>query len=81
MTPVDESDIPSELVERLQEEKKIEVVKRKEKSEAHIYMTLKVMFEDCFHGHQGNDLYDAERVNANFTQEVNNGSLSDHTIT
>ena len=67
---MDETDIPTELAERLQEEKKIEVVKRKEKSEAHMYMTLKIMFEDCFHGHQGNDLYDSERVNANFTQEV-----------
>ena len=70
LTPVGESDIPTELVDRLQEEKKIEVVRRKEKSEAHLYMNLKVMFEDCFHGHQGNDLYDTERVNANFSQEV-----------
>ena len=70
LTPVGECDIPTELVDRLQEEKKIEVVRRKEKSEAHLYMNLKVMFEDCFHGHHGNDLYDTERVNANFSQEV-----------
>ena len=66
---VAEDDIPSELVERLQEEKKVEIVKRKEKSESHLYMTIRILFEDCFHGHQGNDLYDSDRM-TNFTQEL-----------
>jgi len=59
---VKEDDIPSELVERLQEEKKVEIVKRKEKTEAHLYMTVKILFEDFFQGHQGNDLYDTDRL-------------------
>ena len=49
---VTEDDIPNELTERLQEEKKIELVKRREKNEAHLYMTLRILLEDAFCGHQ-----------------------------
>ena len=66
---VKEEDIPNELTERLQEEKKIEMVKRREKNEAHLYMTLRILLEDAFCGHQGNDLYDVEKV-AHSYQEV-----------
>jgi len=66
---VKEDDIPNELTDRLQEEKKIELVKRREKNEAHLYMTLRILLEDAFCGHQGNDLYDVEKV-AHSYQEV-----------
>ena len=49
---VKEDDIPNELTDRLQEEKKIELVKRREKNEAHLYMTLRILLEDAFCGHQ-----------------------------
>ena len=52
LCPVTEEDIPNELTERLQEEKKIEMVKRREKNEAHLYMTLRILLEDSFCGHQ-----------------------------
>ncbi len=55
-------DIPEALVERLQEEKRLELARRKEKQEAHLYMTLRVLTEDAFAGHQGNDLFDPDRV-------------------
>ncbi|XP_032457106.1 ubiquitin carboxyl-terminal hydrolase 7 isoform X1 [Nasonia vitripennis] len=59
---VREEDIPQELVERLQEEKRLEQIKRKERNEAYLFMTVNVLFEDSFNGHQGNDLYDQEKA-------------------
>ncbi|KAK5641318.1 hypothetical protein RI129_009865 [Pyrocoelia pectoralis] len=59
---VTDADIPSELADRLAEEKRMEQVRRKERSEAHLYMTINVLLEDSFDGHQGNDLYDPERA-------------------
>lgn len=35
-------DIPQQLVERLQEEKRVEAQKRKERQEAHLYMQVQV---------------------------------------
>lgn len=55
-------DIPSELADRLAEEKRMEQVRRKERTEAHLYMTVNILLEDAFDGHQGNDLYDPERA-------------------
>jgi ubiquitin carboxyl-terminal hydrolase 7 len=51
-----------QLVDRLQEEKRLEQIKRKERNEAYLFMTVNVLFEDSFDGHQGNDLYDQEKV-------------------
>lgn len=59
---VTDADIPSELADRLAEEKRMEQVRRKERSEAHLYMSINVLLEDSFDGHQGNDLYDPERA-------------------
>ncbi|KAL7638741.1 UNVERIFIED_CONTAM: hypothetical protein RMT77_010274 [Armadillidium vulgare] len=59
---VTEEDIPQELIDRLQEEKRIEMIRRKERNEAHLYMNVHVVLEDSFSGHQGNDLYDPEKV-------------------
>jgi len=60
LSPVSETDIPEALSQRLQEEKKLEVIRRKEKNEAYLYMTVKIVLEDAFYGHQGNDLFDPE---------------------
>jgi len=59
---VTEDDIPRELLERLKDEKNLELLKRKERSEAHLYMQVTVMLEDAFVGHQGCDLYDPEKL-------------------
>ena len=41
-------DIPQQLVERLQEEKRVEAQKRKERQEAHLYMQVQVgKKQDC----------------------------------
>jgi len=49
-----------QLSDRLAEEKKLESTRRKERTEAHLYMNVQVLLEDAFEGHQGNDLYDPE---------------------
>jgi len=56
-----ERDIPRELVARLSEERRLEALKRKERNEAHLYMTVQLVTEDNFQGHQGFDLYDPEQ--------------------
>ena len=40
----------------------MEIVRRKERNEAHLYMAVHVLLEDAFDGHQGNDLFDPERA-------------------
>ena len=60
LAPVGQEDIPEAIYDRLQEEKKLEAIRRKEKNEAHLYMTVKVILEDAFFGHQGHDLFDQE---------------------
>ena len=42
LLPVTDVDIPQQLVERLQEEKRVEAQKRKERQEAHLYMQVQV---------------------------------------
>ena len=39
---VTEKDIPQDLIDRLQEEKRQEMIRRKEKNEAHLYMMVQV---------------------------------------
>ncbi|CAB1350298.1 unnamed protein product, partial [Coregonus sp. 'balchen'] len=48
---VNDVDIPQQLVERLQEEKRVEAQKRKERQEAHLYMQVQIVTEDQFCGH------------------------------
>lgn len=45
LQPVTDMDIPQQLVERLQEEKRVEAQKRKERQEAHLYMQVQVRGE------------------------------------
>ncbi|XP_033118944.1 ubiquitin carboxyl-terminal hydrolase 7-like [Anneissia japonica] len=62
LQPVTDEDIPDTLQKRIQEERKLEIQRRKDKSEAHLYMLLRVYTEDQFYGHQGNDLFDSEKI-------------------
>lgn len=41
-------DIPQQLVERLQEEKRVEAQKRKERQEAHLYMQVQVIRKSTY---------------------------------
>ncbi|ESO84027.1 hypothetical protein LOTGIDRAFT_184079 [Lottia gigantea] len=63
LLPNGDLDIPESLEERLQEERRVDAQKRKERTEAYLYMNVQVLLEDHFYGHQGNDLFDTERVN------------------
>jgi ubiquitin carboxyl-terminal hydrolase 7 len=49
---VTDKDIPEEVIQRLNAEKSLEIVKRREKMEAHLYMTVRLLLEDMFYGHQ-----------------------------
>jgi len=58
---VAENIIPDTLHARLQEEKRVEVQRRKERNEAHLYMNIQVVTADHFAGHQGYDLFDMDK--------------------
>lgn len=49
------------MVERLQEEKRIETVRRKERNDLHIYTNIQVFVEDCFDSHLGIELIDMDQ--------------------
>lgn len=42
--------------------RRLEAQKRKERTEAHLYMSVQVLTEDHFYGYQGNDLFDSEKA-------------------
>ncbi|KAK2192630.1 hypothetical protein NP493_27g01010 [Ridgeia piscesae] len=58
---VTESDIPEALRQRLEDEKRLEAERRKERTEAHLYMIVQVLMEDEFCSHQGNDLFNSDK--------------------
>lgn len=62
MLETNENDFSFQLEMRLQEERRIEQIRRKERNESHLYTTLNVFLEDCFDGHQGPDLFDSEQT-------------------
>jgi len=49
------------LVERLQDEKRIETIRRKERNDLHIYTNIQIFLEDCFDSYLGMDLFDIEQ--------------------
>ncbi|XP_050084011.1 ubiquitin carboxyl-terminal hydrolase 7 isoform X1 [Anopheles aquasalis] len=56
---VKESDIPEELLERLNEQRRIQQVRRTERTEATNYVSLNVLLSDYMEVHQKSDLFDA----------------------
>ena len=62
---IQKQEIPQILQDRLAEEKKIELTRKKERTEAHLYMQLNVILEKEFYDHLGNaDLYDPSKIEA-----------------
>lgn len=61
LCPISDNDVPESLVQRLNEERRVEAYRRKERAEAHLYMTVNIITEDKFWGHQAEDLFDLER--------------------
>jgi hypothetical protein len=56
-------DIPEALQDRFTEEKRIEAIKKTEKSEAHLYIRLNVILEKEFYNNLGqSDLYDSSEI-------------------
>lgn len=59
---VNEIDIPDQLIERLQDEKKQEALRRKERNEAPFFNNINVYTEDHIMTHKGVDLISVERT-------------------
>lgn len=57
---VTEIDIPSELNDKLTEEKRMEAAKRKERNESSNYISVNVILEDYFECHHAGDLFNAD---------------------
>lgn len=55
-----ENDIPSELNDKLNEEKRMEAAKRKERNEASNYVNVNVILEDYFECHHVGDLFNSD---------------------
>ncbi|XP_073827847.1 ubiquitin-specific protease 7 [Musca autumnalis] len=62
LSDIPEHEIPSELVERLDLEKRIEMAKRKERSEANLYVSIHVILEEYFEAQQKRRLFDLDKV-------------------
>jgi len=43
--------------------RKVEALRRKERTEAHLYMSVHVLTEDVFYSHVGHDLHDPDKIN------------------
>ncbi|XP_026805459.1 ubiquitin carboxyl-terminal hydrolase 7 isoform X1 [Rhopalosiphum maidis] len=71
------NDIPKELVERLQDEKRIETIRRKERNDLHIYTNIQVFLEDCFDSYLGIDLFDLEQPTFRTVKVKKNNNLEE----
>jgi len=70
LNEVKRGDIPQVLQDRLIEEKKLEMIRKKERTEAHLFMQLNIILEKEFYDNLGNsDLYDVTKIEA--TKYVN----------
>lgn len=77
LQPVDKEDIPDQLVERLQEEKRQEALRRKERNDAHLFGSISIYTEDCLMHHKGGDLINMERTPCFVFKVPKNGSYHD----
>jgi ubiquitin carboxyl-terminal hydrolase 7 len=61
---VSKNDIPANLHDRLTEERRLELIKKKERSEAPNFMQLNILLEEEFIKHSGAELYDVYKTEA-----------------
>ena len=63
LSEVKRSDIPPVLQNRLSEEKKNEIQRKKDRNEAHLYVQVNIILEKEFYDHGGSaDLYDPNKI-------------------
>lgn len=62
LSDIPENEISSDLVERLDLEKRIEMARRKERSEANLYVPIHVILEEYFESQQKRRLFDLEKT-------------------
>ena len=62
LRPVAETEIPTTLAQRFTDEREIENIKRKERAEMHMFMSVTVITDEQFDGHQGHGLLDPDCV-------------------
>jgi ubiquitin carboxyl-terminal hydrolase 7 len=74
---VTEDDIPSELNDKLNEEKRMELAKRKERNEASNYINVNVILEDYFDGHHASDLFNPDIAHYRCFKVKQTSTLSD----
>jgi ubiquitin carboxyl-terminal hydrolase 7 len=72
-----EEDIPSELNEKLTEEKRMELAKRKERNEASNYINVNVILEDYFDSHHATELFNADIAHYRSFKVKQNSTLHD----
>jgi ubiquitin carboxyl-terminal hydrolase 7 len=58
------ADIPAKLHERLLDEKRLETMRKRERSEAPNYLQMNIILEEEFRNHKGADLYDLSKTDA-----------------
>ncbi len=58
----EKTDISGDLANRFNEEREVEAIKRKEKNETHFFMTVNIISDEQFGGHQGSGLLDPDCV-------------------
>uniref|UniRef100_A0A1B0FQ62 Ubiquitin carboxyl-terminal hydrolase 7 n=1 Tax=Glossina morsitans morsitans TaxID=37546 RepID=A0A1B0FQ62_GLOMM len=62
LSDIPENEIPSELVERLDLEKRIEMARRKERSEVNLYVSVHIILEEYFEAQQKRRLFDLDKI-------------------
>ena len=63
LSDVKKNDIPQSLQDRLAEEKRLELLRKKERNEAHLYMQINIILEKEFYENMGNsDLFDSNKI-------------------
>ncbi|KAK0397665.1 hypothetical protein QR680_002208 [Steinernema hermaphroditum] len=63
LSDVNDSDIPDHLKRRFDQEKRVEIQRKKDRLEAHLFTDLVLITEDDMLDYHGFDLYDNQRLN------------------
>lgn len=61
----------------MQDEKRIETIRRKERNDLHIYTNVQVFLEDCFDSYLGIELFDVEQPTFRTVKVKKNNTLEE----